>query len=140
MSANLQELFDRIVNHLAKQKFQSKEDHMCKYRSTSGLSCAIGCLIPDDKYKPEFDSGKASIMKVLKESGIMDGYTGEDFAPTSNFLATMQMTHDRFITDSDSEANVIDLKKHLRIVAKQFNLDSHDVDNITSWLPAPIAK
>ena len=50
-----QEIFDRVVHHLGKQRVLAFEGGHCKYRDSLGNKCAIGCLIPDDLYRPEFE-------------------------------------------------------------------------------------
>src|SRR5258706_1958080 len=59
-----QELFDKVKNHLLSQNAQSiayrtpQTYHVvkyCVYKNENGLKCAIGCLIPDEKYSPEFE-------------------------------------------------------------------------------------
>lgn len=60
---NPQEIFETVKNHLLTQGKKAKAAstfNTCKYRTQDGLKCAVGCLIPDDKYMPEFD-GSASI-------------------------------------------------------------------------------
>lgn len=52
-----QELFDTVAKHLLTQKQPAYEDSMCKYRTKSGLKCAAGCLIPDDKYDSRIEKG-----------------------------------------------------------------------------------
>jgi len=55
-----QELFDRVVSHLRIQGTPATDEHgACMYRTEDGLRCAIGCLIPDDRYDPRWE-GKAS--------------------------------------------------------------------------------
>lgn len=65
----LQEIFDKVATHLLTQgeKSMLPHDHVvflnphlnieCAYRGENGLSCAVGCLIPDDKYD-EYIEGK----------------------------------------------------------------------------------
>ena len=50
-----QEIFDRVVHHLAKQRVLAHEDGSCKYRDKHGNMCAVGCLIPDDLYRDEME-------------------------------------------------------------------------------------
>lgn len=45
-----QQTFDTVVKHLRKQKRKATHGSACRYRTDSGLKCAAGCLIPDDKY------------------------------------------------------------------------------------------
>lgn len=47
-----QETFDIVVSHLRKQGRRSiGVNGKCAYRSADGCQCAVGCLIPDDKYE-----------------------------------------------------------------------------------------
>ena len=67
-----QELFTRVKNHLLKQRAKSIDyTGSCMYRGENGLKCALGCLIPEKKYKLEFegegpskDSGNDAIRKA----------------------------------------------------------------------------
>ena len=135
--ANLQVLFDRIVNHLAVQKVQAKEGLTCKYRTASGLSCAVGCLIPDDKYDPEFDIALSDIdvYTVIEKTGILAGYNREDFEDAFALLDSMQLEHDSFITNRSSYDNAAILRRSLRYQAARFGLNAHAVKNITEWMP-----
>lgn len=48
-------LSERIRDHLLAQQARAYEGR-CRYRTESGLMCAIGSQIDDDDYRPEFDS------------------------------------------------------------------------------------
>ncbi len=50
------EILEKIITHFEKQGRKANEGTSCKYRTLTGDSCAIGCLIPDDKYDPEMDN------------------------------------------------------------------------------------
>ena len=51
-----QELFNEVVSHLRKQKKQSLSQHgYCMYRGEDGLKCAIGHLIPDERYHNDME-------------------------------------------------------------------------------------
>lgn len=55
-----QELFDTVARHLLTQRRQSKVvGGQCRYRWEDPwgrvLRCAIGCLIPDEAYKPSYE-------------------------------------------------------------------------------------
>jgi hypothetical protein len=59
-----QEVFDIVSNHLLTQMKRSsvafqtpqKYNHEnCKYRTSDGLKCAAGILIPDDQYDPKME-------------------------------------------------------------------------------------
>ena len=65
------EVFTRVANHLLRQKKQCIKDGKCMYRGPNNLKCAIGALIPDHKYKREFERGTVSnYPKVLKAAGL----------------------------------------------------------------------
>jgi hypothetical protein len=53
------EMVETVTKHLLAQGARSTEagdnPNKCLYRSPLGLQCAIGCLIPDDKYKDRFE-------------------------------------------------------------------------------------
>lgn len=52
----LQESYDTVKKHLLCQMKQSRfETGSCKFRGPDGLKCAIGALIPDDKYILKLD-------------------------------------------------------------------------------------
>lgn len=58
-----EQLFDYIADHLLAQRKRSinieKHDtfsnEFCAYRGNDGLSCAAGCLIPDDLYEEKME-------------------------------------------------------------------------------------
>ena len=51
-----QQLFDRVVTHLLQQGQPCMKDHVCVYRNSDGLSCAIGSLIDDKHYSPSLEN------------------------------------------------------------------------------------
>lgn len=53
---NSQEAFDIVVKHLIKQNKKSDYYGQCVYRSSEGLKCAIGCLIPDKMYSSNLET------------------------------------------------------------------------------------
>jgi hypothetical protein len=73
MSMPKQVTFNRVVEHLRNQGEKSLNDrHLCSYRGRNGLKCAVGCLIPDEKYDPSFegqDASYAALSTILKELG-----------------------------------------------------------------------
>lgn len=63
-----QEIYDRVKQHLLCQgKRSMRDEEMCAYRGIGGLKCAIGILIPDNEYKPEFDYTVASIEYLIED-------------------------------------------------------------------------
>lgn len=54
-TGSAQDVFNYIANHLIKQGQPSMGGFACLYRNPDGLSCAAGCLIPDDQYDPNME-------------------------------------------------------------------------------------
>lgn len=61
--ATTQQVFDQVATHLLKQrkvcrdnKHPNKLDNTCLYKSVEGLSCAAGCLMTDEEYKPSMEN------------------------------------------------------------------------------------
>ena len=51
-----QEMFDTAAKHLLTQRTRSvKNDNYCMYRSPQGRMCAIGPMIPDEKYSQDME-------------------------------------------------------------------------------------
>jgi hypothetical protein len=64
-----QETFDKVARHLLKQGKQAKAcfgllsaEPRCAYRTPEGLTCAAGCLIPDELYDPQFEGSAFSAL------------------------------------------------------------------------------
>ena len=86
-----QEIFDTVAKHLLTQKKRSDGPMQnCLYRSKSGLKCAIGCLIPDEKYSPSFEG--MSIRQLDKTKVLPAAYQGVSLA----FLGGLQRLHDAY--------------------------------------------
>lgn len=51
-----QAIYDRIKQHLLSQDGEAfHTSGNCAYHADDGKKCAVGCLIPDDKYQPSFE-------------------------------------------------------------------------------------
>lgn len=82
-----QEIFDKVAVHLLTQMKKSLITFFgCAYRSDDGLKCAIGVLIPDNKYHGELEGEGAGCCAVLEAIGV--GYE------LGNFLEELQEIHD----------------------------------------------
>ena len=55
-----QQVYDTVAAHLLTQgrpaKIVIKSVARCAYRDHQGFRCAVGCLIPDDRYDPAMES------------------------------------------------------------------------------------
>lgn len=78
-TATEQEVFDQVVEHLLKQRAQSRHATDCAYRGDGGLKCAAGCLIADDEYSEELEGlGWAVLVRnrpnfPKRHSGLIQG-------------------------------------------------------------------
>lgn len=87
-----QEVFDRVVKHLLTQMKHStsESNQICMYRGDRGLRCAIGCLIPDELYRPWMEL--TQIDQILEEVPALSQHIGEDL----HLLYSLQSIHDCF--------------------------------------------
>jgi hypothetical protein len=96
-----QEIFNRVYTGLKAQGFKRSlsgpDDAVsrCRYRGEDGLKCAIGHLIPDEKYEEGLEGLCASVVEVRNASGT----SGIDW----NFLDDLQVCHDEGNTPADME-------------------------------------
>ena len=140
-----QEIFDFVMNHLwnqnkksenAKEYFENSWQEVsietsCLYRNfDDGSKCAIGCLIPDNLYRPSFET--KSVDGLILD---IDAYSEpphivtEDYRKFINFLSSnlkflmsLQILHDNYndITSSTTFRNY--LLKESENVAIEYNL------------------
>lgn len=92
---NRQETYEKVRDHLLKQGKQSmtvdkRNRENCLYRGPNGLKCAIGCIIPDDLYRPEME-GKGAESEALADVRLALGATSLDDV---TFLTDLQELHD----------------------------------------------
>ncbi len=108
---NRQEAFNKVYLGLKGQNFKRSHDgSYCKYRGPHGLKCAVGHLIPDDKYSEHMES--ASMGFILEAIGIpADDYT---------FYDSLQSCHDM------SKPGEMDGR--LKLFAREWNLIVPDVE------------
>lgn len=98
MSKN-QEIFDKVSQHLIKQNRQcalfdeSGAMYECLYRDANGLACAIGCLIPEDKYHPNMEGNGGIGGNIFVDLVIEELYGSDVDFP---FLRSLQYIHDSF--------------------------------------------
>lgn len=56
-----QEIFDQVSVHLLKQGEECMANSTCRYRY-NGLSCAVGCLIPDSLYNARMECRSVGLL------------------------------------------------------------------------------
>lgn len=107
-----QELYTTVRNHLLKQNQQALAYGQCKYRTAEGLKCAIGVLIPDDRYTFHLEGLSCSSVSIKAAAGI----SGDD---QLRLAQALQSVHDG--------RDVIDWAPALDDIAKRFDLQVEEV-------------
>jgi hypothetical protein len=127
-----QELFDAVCAHLAQQgrrswgvseRFDDAEG--CLYRGPDGLRCAVGALMPDAVYRPQWENATPG---ALRDTGVIEA-TDDAMA----LLKGLQQANDSHYTDGDDETPVEGLRRRLRAAAQRHGLDAGAVELITTW-------
>jgi len=55
-----QEIYTKVRKHLLTQKERAAENgYSCRYRTEEGLTCAVGCLIPEELYTGNIEGASA---------------------------------------------------------------------------------
>lgn len=103
-----QDIFDRIVTAVLAQGQRAMAEiagsKVCRYRGEGGCKCAVGHLIPDNRYREDFEGltlGRAHgggdrepyhlmLQAIAEEIGhyVLDDHT-------MHLLTSLQMAHDR---------------------------------------------
>lgn len=87
------EIFDHVKQHLLTQNVRSTLGNgLCAYRGENGCKCAIGCLIPDEVYKPEIEG---SSIRVLLDYKLLPEELHRELVPHESLLDRLQTVHDR---------------------------------------------
>lgn len=93
--------FDIVLAHLIKQGKRAMGDRPlkmqnplsdgfgCMYKAPDGCSCAVGCLIPDELYRPEFE-GEAIRSIIEIDDDMRTHFDDVDV----NLLRDLQRVHD----------------------------------------------
>ena len=91
-----QAIFNHVVEHAIEQNQRATDtfDKRCYYRTTNGLSCFVGCLIPDELYVVDYENCDAislveSDLPLIKKLRDADKY----------FLRDLQIVHDDYHVD-----------------------------------------
>lgn len=108
---NRQEVFDKVTSHLLTQNKPSEDEDKenCLYRSSEGLKCAIGCLIPDELYTPKLEG---ITVDHLPENIL--NFIGIESKEDLHFMKSLQVIHDF--------CHVIRWKSELKKFASEYGL------------------
>lgn len=109
-----QTTFDIVCAHLLTQNKQTKAliggRYQCAYRAPDGCKCAVGCLIPDDKYTPDMEGKGLTHEKVW--NAIPNKHRFE------YMLSSLQYVHDKGTVPSwPARLAVVAYKHNLKVPA-----------------------
>jgi len=95
---NKQEIFTTVKNHLLTQNKQClDETGVCSYRANYGTKCAVGCLIPDDRYSPSIEGNhihEESVRDAIPIFDYVDCGVEAHLNDMVNFCSDLQDIHD----------------------------------------------
>ena len=116
-----QEIFDTVATHLFTQGRRAFDGVGCVYRTPEGLSCAVGCLIPDDLYAPEMEGHGVTFL--------LDEFTElpDWFSENLGLLAELQNTHDHDLCWKSTSA----MHRALTRVAREYGLSPAILDRLS---------
>lgn len=99
-TTSLQSIYNTVRAHLLKQNAKAVDTTgACRYRTDNGLSCAIGCLIPDELYKPEMEGFSVDEL----DSDVLEKLGLDKFIDA---LYDLQKIHDvKFVSAWETELN-----------------------------------
>jgi hypothetical protein len=114
MSLNRQMVFDDVARHLIAQNRVSLIEvptnrgsaapatgPCCAYRSPDGCKCAIGALIPDDRYDPSIE--QLRVLESAVHSKLDSRYGEVTSLGDLEFLNSLQGIHDSFLDRQRTE-------------------------------------
>jgi len=123
-----QDIFNTVALHLLAQKAKAttaREDlsYSCRYRTASGLKCAVGCLIPDELYTESLEG--ASVHGIIMVARHMA--TGSVDPINDPYLKNVKITKEQadLFMDLLEEDGSVHLLEELQVV--------HDVRQIHEW-------
>lgn len=114
---NKQETFDYVIKHLYTQgKPALNNDGECMYRTSEGLMCAVGCLIPDNLYNENMEF--TEIMEVSRKYKVP-----ENVELYREMLLSLQRIHDRWGDNKfPEECNYNDIEHSIIMAASWHDL------------------
>lgn len=128
-SMTRQEAFNKVYTHLLTQNSKSTNGGgTCMYRGENGCSCAVGCLITDEEYRPWMDGleaipeGYNAGMKLVNTNAASlngNGLLPARLVPHLDLLCDLQAIHDM--------RDVLAWKFHLGSYAKHRGLTVPDM-------------
>ncbi len=91
-SMTLQEIYSKVRTHLLTQRKPAIDvGGTCCYRTGSGLKCAVGCLIPDNRYSHRLEGQTLDLDPTGEITYLIAGLYGWEAIP---LLKMLQIMHD----------------------------------------------
>lgn len=116
---SMQHEFNEVCKHLIKQGKKARNFiGQCRYRTEDGLSCAVGCRIPDSAYTPEMEG--RGVYSLLDE---FSNKLPPEIEAYKYMFCLLQNVHDISTSWTSKEK----LKTLLRGVAINFSLEIPDI-------------
>ena len=103
---NLQEIFNRVRDHLLTQgEISSRTGVNCAYRGENGMSCAVGCLIPDELYLEAMEGAEVPMRTPKIPDGVSPNPTDD-----AKIILDQVLTKLGFLHESDERYLLGDLQ------------------------------
>jgi hypothetical protein len=121
----MQQEFDAVVAHLYEQGRPAKIARFCVYRTETGLSCAVGCRIPDSVYEasmdqPAEDGTGTGILSLIDRFGTV---LPPEIKEYESLFTRLQAVHDdEFNVNDKGEFHLNRIEDTLRYIAREFGL------------------
>ena len=112
-----QEIFNKVWVHLNLQKEAAVDDFCCRYRTSDGLMCAVGCLIPSEEYTVKFEG--IDISGLLKNYPQLTKAMGVDPRESRDLLVSLQNAHDVVL----NRGGLSEWRVAMELIAARFNLE-----------------
>jgi hypothetical protein len=101
MAMSTKEIFYKVKNHLLEQgeKSETSPGGDCVLRTKEGLSCAIGCLIPENKYFPELEDCTLEGTELSEALNHVVGVAPKKVVLKQLLLGVLMRVHDEYDVD-----------------------------------------
>ena len=120
-----QQIFDTVHKHLLTQNKKAvdiNETANCQYRTPEGLTCAVGCLISEDKYNKRWENKSVGTLPI----GAFVAMNVQKTSEMSDFLFRLQCVHDN--------SPVSTWHSKLRAIAKENDLKCKSKKSMRGFL------
>lgn len=95
MFKSLDEIQQEVIKRLKEQGCRGTESdgEGCHYRTSNGMKCAVGVLIPDDLYNPNMEGYQVSTL-FAEHTELHSLFAPEILEEAINLLEHLQALHD----------------------------------------------